>query len=99
MAKVTKISKEALKGSAKKAKTDKATATAVVKKITDRKDLTYNYPKEADSLEKRKAFRAKCRKKVKSLEKNLRLITKGKREGKVKDAEKELAEFKAKNLA
>ena len=98
MSTVTKLSKEAIKKVDSKAKADKASAAAVVRRITDKKDLTYIYPKDADTLEKRKAFRAKTRKKIKSLEKDIKLKSKGKREGSVKEAEKALAAFKEKNL-
>ena len=86
--------KTKVKKSAKKVKADKATAAAITKKITDKKDLTYMYPADCDTLEKRKAFRAKTRKKLASLEKNLRLVTKGKGKGDLKTAQKKVDLFK-----
>ena len=99
---VKKLSKDGIKNleakvKAKQVKTEKAdeaTKAAVVKKITEKKDLTYKYPTDCDDLNKRKQFRAKARKALEKLEKNVRLCTKGKIEGKVETFEAELAAFK-----
>lgn len=57
---------------AKKAKLDDANAASVTKKaITEKKDLKYIYPKEADDIPKRKAFRAEVRRKIAAFEKEL----------------------------
>jgi hypothetical protein len=79
-------------------KVDKANTTALVKKITDKKNLVYKYPEDCDTIEKRKAFRTKARKTLTKLEKNLNLAKKGKLEG-ITEAkvEKELTTFKKAN--
>lgn len=96
--KTPKMTKEKLKNLVKTAKLDKANNLAIGKKITDKKDLAYIYPADCDNLEKRKAFRAHVRKKLKRLERKLNRISKGKLEGDVKKAEKELMSFKKSTL-
>lgn len=102
---VKKITAEKLETLVKEAKVkgkkeialDEATTLTVAKKVTNKKDLKYLYPADCDTLAKRKSFRTSCRKKLATLEKNLKLITKGKREGKAEDAEKAIATFKKEN--
>lgn len=50
---------------------DKKTAIAVVKSITEVKDLKYIYPADVDSLDKRKKFRAEVRRKIAAQEKEI----------------------------
>lgn len=45
---------------------DKVNATGTIKKITDKKDLKYKYPEEANTLELRKKHRAGIRAKIKA---------------------------------
>lgn len=53
-------------------KVDDANAASVTRKaITDKKDLKYIYPTDADDIAKRKKFRAEVRRKVRALEKEL----------------------------
>jgi hypothetical protein len=78
----------------KVAKLDKATAGTVVKKITSTKELMYKYPEEVADLKARKLFRAKTRKKLERLEKDLKIFTKNPDKGDAKKAEKEIAAFK-----
>ena len=50
---------------------DNQSATAVVKKITNEKDLKYNYPADCDTLPARKKFRAEVRRNIASFEKDI----------------------------
>lgn len=62
----------AVKTKTKKGKLDEANALSVTKKaITEKKDLKYIYPTEADDIPKRKKFRAEVRRKVRAMEKDL----------------------------
>lgn len=57
---------------AKAKKLDDANAASVTKKaITEKKDLKYIYPKAADDIPKRKAWRAEVRRKIAAFEKEL----------------------------
>ena len=59
---VSKEGKEKLNGE---------TAKAVVKKITEKKDLKYKYPNDIDTLPKRKTFRAEVRRKLEAFRKSV----------------------------
>jgi len=104
MEKVAKITAEKLaslnkKVTAKAKNDDKATAVAIIKKVAERKDLLYKYPADCITLEAKKTFRAKTRKKLKSFAKQINLIEKGKIEGKIADIQKELATFRKANCS
>ena len=74
------------------------TKDAVIKKITDKKDLKYNYPKSCDDLKSRKKFRHQVRAKVQQLGKKVAQIMatpKAKRKGLAK-ANKALDTYQAK---
>lgn len=58
----------------KKASTKKANEAVAVKKITDKKDLIYNYPADIDDLGKRKKFRTQTRAALKQLNKKINAI-------------------------
>lgn len=65
----------------------------IVKKITNEKDVKYNYPADCDSLPKRKKFRTQARAKIESLTARYRKVKDGKVEGDVKAVQAELTEF------
>lgn len=67
--------------------------------IGERKNLLYIYPKDCDSLEKRKLFRAMVRKKLVSLKKAWKSIESGKKEGNVAEAKAAYFKFKKGNVA
>lgn len=95
--KVKKSSKGDVNTKAKKEKqasADKATAAAVIKKITEKKELLYKYPEDVDTLEKRKIYRAKVRRGLDKLLKTLKMATKGKIETKPEEIEKQINAFK-----
>jgi hypothetical protein len=83
----------------KKEQSDAASTEAVVKKITEKKDLKYKYPKEVDSLDERKKFRHTVRRKINAFLKELKLVKAGKREGDFEKIEKEFNAFKNQVLA
>lgn len=56
------------------AQLDQKNAEAEVKKITNKKDLKYKYPKDADDLRKRKKFRAEVRGTLRRLEKEIKKL-------------------------
>ena len=57
-----------------KQRTDELTKKAVIKRITNIKDLKYAYPEDCDSLKKRKRFRHRVRARIKKLNKELLVI-------------------------
>ena len=63
-----------VEGKIKKAKTKAANEVVAVKKITDKKDLIYNYPEDMDNLSKRKKFRTQARAALKQLNKKILAI-------------------------
>lgn len=66
-----KTSKTRTPNAPKEETLDNANAANTAKKITDKKDLKYVYPKDQDTLEKRKKFRAKVRAEINKIEKLL----------------------------
>jgi hypothetical protein len=101
--KVKKASKEQIanlldkksKVASKQEKVDAKTTAVIIKKVTTGKELLYAYPEDCTEPGQKKIFRAKARKGLAKLEKNLRLISKGKVEGKVTDVEKAIELFKS----
>ena len=96
-----KAAKAQLKQIAEKhsAKTSDATAEAVAKKITEKKDLKYNYPADCDTLAKRKKFRTQARREDTRLRKAVKAAEKGKGEQSAEEATKAYASFKKKTYA
>lgn len=97
-----KVSPEVLAQVAKTAKTakaDAATDAAVIKKITDRKDLKYIYPADCTTLSARKAFRTQARAALKRLQKALKVATNSNEQAKIAAAQKELDAFKKQTLS
>lgn len=72
--------------SSKTERADKKTDAAVIKAITDRKDLKYHYPEDATTKETRKAFRTKARAALKRHTKDLKAAKKAGEQSKI-DAE------------
>jgi len=92
----TKLSSDELNKLAEKhakAKGDKAGKTAVAKQLTKEKELKYIYPNGVNDLASRKKFRTDCRRKLAALEKAYRNIKKGRKEGDLQLAGKELTKF------
>lgn len=76
---------------------DKATKNALVSKIKSSREMLYKYPKNCDEALQRKNFRAKVRKEMGKLERNLNLINKGKLEGNAKEVQAAIEDFKNKH--
>lgn len=76
---------------------DKATNKALINKITSQREMLYKYPENCDEALQRKNFRAKVRKELAKLERNLNLIHKGKSDGVAKEIEKQIQTFKSKH--
>jgi hypothetical protein len=93
--KTGKASKSQLEALASKASNKlSVTEAAVTKKVTEKKDLLYIYPTEADTLEKRKKFRSQTRAKLKRLTRALKQAKKQADAAAIASAELELKKFR-----
>ena len=87
-----------MKNATKKASADQRTKDAVIKKITDKKDLKYNYPKSCDNLKGRKKFRHQVRAKVVQLNKQIVKIKANPKMKGLQKAKKALVKYESKVL-
>lgn len=103
---VKKVSKEKLVSLAakqvpeiSKAEIDQTSKAAIMKKITEKKDLKYIYPADCTNLADRKKFRHSVRQSLKQYTKKLHQIKKGKIEGNLEKATKEFNTYRKSVLA
>ena len=81
-----------------KQRTDELTKKAVIKRITNIKDLKYAYPEDCDSLKKRKRFRHKVRARIKTLNKELLAILNTPKHKGIRKAHRILEKYEAEVL-
>lgn len=89
----SKLSPEQIANLEKDTTKDLAGKVAVAKKLSEDREVKYNYPVGCDTTGKRKTFRTNARASLKRLEKQILNIRKKRIEGDIKQARKELQIF------